>query len=66
MSKNFIEIEGNALNLSLNGSSLNHSKTQQLTKQTNSKKPPSSSTTLTNRSNLSSRSNSTLVICVFF
>jgi hypothetical protein len=63
MSKNFIEIEGNALNLSLSGASLYQSKnsTTNNSKQINSSKRPPSS--YTNRSSLSSRSNS-IVVCL--
>jgi hypothetical protein len=56
MSKNYIEIEGSALNLSLSGSTMNHSKINK--PQAINKKPPSS---YTNRSSLSSRSNSIVV-----
>jgi hypothetical protein len=58
MSKNFIEIEGNALNLSLSGASLNQSKNSNSKQINSSKRPPSS---YTNRSSLSSRSNSIVV-----
>jgi hypothetical protein len=61
MSKNFIEIEGNALNLSLSGASLNQSKNASNSKQINSssKKPPSS---YTNRSSLSARRSNSIVV----